>query len=83
MTLLWLVVVGSLVIVLHGIWFGRPVLHNLKYSRQFSETRCYAGDELEMIETISNEKRVSVPWLRLEAMMPSFICFSLRFRHGY
>ncbi|WP_426334386.1 DUF58 domain-containing protein [Paenibacillus silvae] len=75
MELLWLVVVGSLIMVLHGVWFGRPVLHNLKYSRQFSKMRCYAGDELEMIETISNEKRISVPWLRLEAMMPASFIF--------
>ncbi|MCW3792706.1 DUF58 domain-containing protein [Paenibacillus sp. LS1] len=74
MALLWLVLVGGIVVGIHGVWFGRPALRKLKYSRQFSKLRCYAGDELEMVETISNEKRVSVPWLRLEAMMPvSFV----------
>lgn len=74
MALLWLVLVGGIVVVIHGVWFGRPALRKLKYSRQFSKLRCYAGDELEMVETISNEKRVSVPWLRLESMMPvSFV----------
>lgn len=77
MELLWLVVVGSLIMVLHGVWLGRPVLRKLKYSRQFSKMRCYAGDTLEMIETISNEKRISVPWLRLEAMMPASFIFRI------
>ncbi|WP_145047987.1 DUF58 domain-containing protein [Paenibacillus xylanexedens] len=75
MDLLWLVVVGGIVLGIHGLWFGRSALRKLTYSREFSKSRCYAGDELEMVETIANEKRVSVPWLRLEAMLPGSFVF--------
>ncbi|WP_337035278.1 DUF58 domain-containing protein [Paenibacillus illinoisensis] len=75
MALLWLVIVGGIIIGLQGVWFGRPALRRLKYTREFSKLRCYAGDELEMVETIANEKRVTVPWLRLEAMMPGSFVF--------
>ncbi|WP_339277073.1 DUF58 domain-containing protein [Paenibacillus sp. FSL W8-0426] len=75
MALLWLIVVGGVVIGLHGLVFGRPALRRMTYAREFSKRRCYAGEQVEMIETIANEKRFSVPWLRLEAMMPGSFIF--------
>jgi Protein of unknown function DUF58 len=51
--------------------FKRWALTKIDYERQFDRTECYAGDEVELIERISNRKPLPVPWLRLEAIMSS------------
>lgn len=75
MELLWFLVVGLLLILAQGIVLGVPALKRISYQREFAKKQCYAGDELEMVEKISNEKRLPVPWLRLEAMMPASFIF--------
>lgn len=75
MDLLWFIVVGLLLIVVEQAIFGVPVLRRVTYTREFEKERCYAGDQLVMTEKIANEKRLPIPWLRLEAMMPASFSF--------
>ncbi|WP_211746715.1 DUF58 domain-containing protein [Paenibacillus sp. Marseille-Q4541] len=75
MDLLWFIVVGFLLILLEVAILGVSVLKRVTYTREFEKERCYAGDQLVMTEKIANEKRLSIPWLRLEAMMPASFSF--------
>ena len=75
MAFVWLCFVGILAILIQVAIFGVPVLRHISYSRHLNKNYCYAGDSLEMVEIILNEKRLPVIWLRLEAMLPASFLF--------
>ena len=75
MAFVWLCLGGVIVILLQGIIFGYSARNKISYSRVFGQSYCYAGDRVEMVETISNEKWLPVVWLRLEAMLPASLKF--------
>ncbi|QGG58334.1 DUF58 domain-containing protein [Paenibacillus sp. B01] len=60
---------------LQGLLLGRWALRGVRVERSFSASACHAGDAIEMVETIENGKRLPVPWLRLEAMLPAGLLF--------
>ncbi len=72
--LLLLAVCGALVYA-QGLVLGKGSLRGVKVSRRFSDEACYAGERLEIVETIENAKGLPVPWLRLETMLPASIVF--------
>lgn len=76
MAVLWLICACGIVVWLQGVLLGKRALKRLHYARSFSTEACYAGDGIELVETIANEKVVPVPWLRLEAMLPSSLTFA-------
>lgn len=61
-------------------------LKKIEYTRFFSVPTAFAGDEVQMVERISNHKLLFVPWLELESNIdPSFKFGSqtnLNIRHG-
>lgn len=75
MAVLWLLLACGAALVLQGLILGKGALAKLKYERHFSTENCYAGDQIEMVEVIENSKIIPVPWLRLEAMLPSSLTF--------
>lgn len=75
MAMLWLLLACGGVLVLQGLILGRGSLRRLTYERHFSTETCYVGDRIEMVEVIENGKMFPVPWLRLEAMLPSSLMF--------
>ncbi len=75
MTFVWLCFTCMIVVLVQGVIFGVPVLRNISYTRHLNKNHCYAGDSLEMVEVILNEKRIPIIWLRLEAMLPASFVF--------
>ncbi|MEC0371002.1 DUF58 domain-containing protein [Paenibacillus chibensis] len=75
MAVMWLFLACGAVMVLQGLILGRNALGKLAYDRHFSTETCYAGDRIEMVEVIENKRRVPIPWLRLEAMLPASLGF--------
>ncbi|GAF08426.1 hypothetical protein JCM16418_2500 [Paenibacillus pini JCM 16418] len=60
---------------MQGYVLGKGSLKKITYERHFNSESCYVGDRIEMVEVIENAKPIPVPWLRLEAMMPSSLSF--------
>lgn len=58
-----------------GLLFRFFGLKAIRYRRYFSAAAVYEGQEMEMIEEISNRKFLPVPWLRVEAHMSRFLVF--------
>lgn len=75
MPLHWLLLFAGIGVAGLGLLYNRLSLKRLSYSRHFTKDRMYAGESLEMVETIRNDKLLPLPWVRLESMIPS----SLRF----
>ncbi|MCQ4086843.1 DUF58 domain-containing protein [Saccharibacillus sp. JS10] len=76
MALLGFIILVGLLVIVQGWVLGRPALARLDYRRHFSKYTCRAGEKIEMVETLSNRKWLPVPWVRLEAMLPSTLLFA-------
>ncbi|OUS75310.1 hypothetical protein B1748_17645 [Paenibacillus sp. MY03] len=78
MIFFWFLLTAALIIYVQGVLFRRYSLRNLKYTRRFQKNTCVRGDEIELIEELSNEKWLPVPWLRAESQLSAH----LKFRGG-
>jgi len=70
-----LLLIGIVIVYVQHWIFRKLALRRLTYNRQFDRSVCFEGDEVLMVETIGNEKRFPLPWLRVESLLSS----SLRF----
>lgn len=75
MPLHWLLLCAGLAAAAIGFLYDRLSLRRLSYARHFTKDRLYAGERLEMVETIRNDKLLPLPWVRLESMIPSSLQF--------
>ncbi|MEO3945672.1 DUF58 domain-containing protein [Gorillibacterium sp. CAU 1737] len=70
-----LLLAAGMVILLQMLLFRKRALKKIAYSREFNRTHCHAGEEVELIETLTNRKLVPLPWLRVESMIPAGLVF--------
>ena len=76
MTPIWIMVIVAILAVLQTVYYNRFGLRKVSYSRRFSRERVFEGEQVELVEVLSNDKPVPVPWVRVE----SRISGDLRFR---
>ncbi|GGH76813.1 uncharacterized protein (DUF58 family) [Pullulanibacillus pueri] len=79
MGMAWLIIIALVLIIIQSILFTKWGLSRIGYTRFFSDDAVFEGEEVEMIEQISNKKLLPVPWLRLE----SHISADLQFQHQH
>ncbi|MBD3919152.1 DUF58 domain-containing protein [Paenibacillus sp. PR3] len=79
MTAYWFLIISVFIVIIQNRVFKIMSLHRVRYSRQFDRRTCFEGDEVALVETITNEKRFPLPWLRVESLLSS----SLRFGHDH
>lgn len=53
-------------------WVG---LRGVRYTRHFSRTTAFEGEEVELVEVLRNERPVFIPWLRAESRLSPFLRF--------
>lgn len=75
MPLHWLIVFLGLALAAQGMLYRRWALRRVSYTRTFSKQKLFAGETVEMTETIGNDKLLPLPWVRLESMIPSALRF--------
>ncbi|NKI22951.1 DUF58 domain-containing protein [Paenibacillus dendritiformis] len=75
MPLHWLILFLGLALAAQGMLYRRWALRRVSYTRTFSKQKLFAGEKVEMTETIGNDKLLPLPWVRLESMMPSALRF--------
>jgi uncharacterized protein (DUF58 family) len=79
MTIAWMLFITCLVLVIQSFVFSRFGLNNIKYERSFSIASAFEGEEVQMVERISNEKILPVPWVRVESSISKYLKFSKQF----
>ncbi|PWW00764.1 uncharacterized protein (DUF58 family) [Paenibacillus cellulosilyticus] len=79
MTAYWFLIITGLIVFIQNRIFKAVSLRRVRYSRQFDRRTCFEGDEVALVETIANEKRFPLPWLRVESLLSA----SLRFGHDH
>lgn len=63
------------VIGMQSYIYAKWGLSQITYTRSFSEVAVFQGEEIEMIDEISNKKLLPVPWLRLESKINAELAF--------
>ncbi|CAM4416062.1 DUF58 domain-containing protein [Paenibacillus typhae] len=67
MSLPWFIISTLSLLVIVSLIYQRNALKKLSYSRYFSASAVYQGEQIEMVEEIVNRKLLPLPWLRLES----------------
>ncbi|MFS0722285.1 DUF58 domain-containing protein [Paenibacillus sp. 1P07SE] len=75
----WLILIVAALVLVQGQIFYRLGQKRLTYTRTFSETACYQGDRIEMVERIANRKPLPLPWLRIESMLHAGMRFQAQY----
>ncbi|AWB43107.1 DUF58 domain-containing protein [Paenibacillus sp. CAA11] len=75
MLLVWLMVSMAAVLAVVGYIYGKYALRKVSYERWFSKTAVFVGEEVEMVERITNRKLLPLPWIRLESMIGQGLVF--------
>lgn len=78
MSIIWLFLVAGAAALLQGRLFRYIGRKRLRYERVFSKPAAFAGDTVEMVETLENRSRLPLPWLRVESRVPSALRFGSR-----
>ena len=78
MNVLIVLVVLTVVCIIYGKLLEKVALKGLTCTRAFSQTAVFEGDEGEMVEVISNDRPLIVPWLRVESRVSRHLQFGKR-----
>jgi uncharacterized protein (DUF58 family) len=73
--IVWIVLVMATLYTLQRLLYAYAGLKALTYVRAFGVSRIHAGQTVWLRETISNRKRLPLPWLRVETMLPAQLVF--------
>ncbi len=75
MSIHWIVFISIVVILIQSYFYRSKGLKKVYYDRFFNVKQTFAGEEIELIEKISNHKLLPLPWLRLESSVPAALKF--------
>ncbi|WP_186580829.1 DUF58 domain-containing protein [Aquibacillus kalidii] len=75
MSIAWTIFITLMVMLAQGAVYSKWGLNRIKYTRTFSQETAFEGEEVEMIDRISNHKLLPLPWLRLESKMNPNLVF--------
>ncbi|MDD2955416.1 MAG: DUF58 domain-containing protein [Oscillospiraceae bacterium] len=76
MEILVLIVLIAAVVVGQMALYGRRVFRHLEYGCRLDREEAREGDEIEILETVSNRKWLPVPWLKSEITTSRWLDFA-------
>ncbi|MCM3631764.1 MULTISPECIES: DUF58 domain-containing protein [Paenibacillus] len=76
MVLFWFLLTTLIIIAIQNILFRRLGFRKVEYTRQFVDRTCFQGDTTLLVETLSNKKRLPIPWLYVESSLEAALQFS-------
>lgn len=71
-----LILSALLIITIQSIIYKKWGLKSIEYTRYFLEDSVFEGDDVQLVEVVTNNKLLPVPWLRLDSRVDP----SLRFQ---
>lgn len=67
MTAFWIILIVGILALIQVAYYQRHALRKVSYTRSFSRRRCFAGERVELVEVLRNDKLIPVPWVRVES----------------
>jgi len=81
MEFIWIIMVTLVIVVIQRLIFSKWGLRAVIYERYFNVQTSFVGDYVELVEKITNNKPLPVPWLRLESLITTGIKFQKQAHH--
>ena len=78
MTIIWVGITILIIAILQDILFGYFGMKKITYNRRFNTKAAFVGDDITMIEEISNNKIMPVSWLKVESRMSRALSFGTK-----
>jgi uncharacterized protein (DUF58 family) len=78
MNIYWFLFITLLILTIQGWIYRRWGWSQIHYSRKYSTATCFRGDEVQILETISNRKLLPMPWLLLQSQFHTELQFQLQ-----
>ncbi|MCL2634927.1 MAG: DUF58 domain-containing protein [Oscillospiraceae bacterium] len=75
MEIIALLIIVFIVIFTETAVYRKYALYGIKYRVYLSKTEAYEGDEIEIIEEVTNNKLLPVPWLKSEIFTSRWLDF--------
>lgn len=75
MTPIWIIIIVAVLAFLQTIFYNKRGLKKVTYARHFSRDRVFEGEKLELVEVLSNNKLIPIPWVRVESRISSNLSF--------
>lgn len=75
MSIAWFIFITFLFLIGQSLIFKKWGFKRLTYSRSFNKESVFIGEEIEMVDEISNHKFLPIPWLRLESRIDPCLQF--------
>jgi len=75
LTAFWIILLVGVFALLQVAYYNKNALKKVHYERHFSEKRVFAGDKVNLVEVLGNNKLIPVPWVRVESRIPSELKF--------
>lgn len=73
--MLWFLSVTITILIVQSFLYTRFAFSRLTYHREFDRKTAYVGDEIRLVETITNRKILPLPWITLESSIHSSLQF--------
>jgi len=71
----WLIIIVGVFAILQSRYYRKVSFKKLHYTRTISKSALFEGENLELIESISNSKLTPLPWLRVESKLSPWLRF--------
>ncbi|MDR1117551.1 MAG: DUF58 domain-containing protein [Oscillospiraceae bacterium] len=75
MSVIWFVIIIVVLALFQMQFFYYWGLRKIEYKRFFSRKSAYEGEKTEMVEILSNNKAIPLPWLRIESRISPYLKF--------
>ncbi len=75
MIFLWFIMASVAILYLQNIFFERLALRRIHYDRRFMQHTCTQGEEIILIEQLTNAKWLPIPRLRVESLLDAKLQF--------
>ncbi len=76
MELIAILIIVAVVVILEQFIYRKMVLKNVEYTVNFNVTEAFEGDTIEIVEEVSNNKWLPVPWLKTELSTSRWLEFT-------
>ena len=76
MALLFCIIALAVVVALQNNLYRRHTFRNMRYRCYFSTDEAYEGDEIELVEELTNAKLLPIPWMKTDFTTSRWLDFA-------
>jgi len=76
MVLFWFLLTTLIIVAAQSVMFRKLSFRKVEYSREFVDRTCFQGESTLLVETLSNKKRLPIPWLYVESSLDAALQFA-------